>query len=79
MAAVTIDFVTLLMPADKAMKLVELMQHAVSAENDWVGRKDIYTVKSDNLNVSLKLLQPNDIRMPDGESMPIKAAPLRLR
>ncbi len=70
MAFLTIGYVHVLMPADKAMKVAELMQQAVPAERDWAGNGEVYVVKEEDLNVEFKLARPNQIRMPHGEPAP---------
>lgn len=78
MAFLTIGYVHVLMPSDKAMKVAELMQHAVPAERDWAGTGEVYVVKEEALNVGFKLARSNQIRMPHGESMPTPAPRQRL-
>lgn len=70
MAFLTIGYVYVLMPADKAMKVAELMQHAVPAEIDWAGNAEVYVVKEEHLRVEFKLARSNQIRMPHGEPAP---------
>lgn len=54
--------VSLLLPADKAMKLVELLTHAAIVEADYTSRlrRDQYTL-GDPLEVNLSLVQPSQI------------------
>lgn len=78
MAFLTIGYVHVLMPADKAMKVAELMQHAMPAERDFSGSGDLYVVQEQPLRVEFILVRPNQIRMPHGESMPAPAPSQRL-
>lgn len=72
MALLHIGYTSVLLPADKAMKVAEAMQHAVSAEVNFEGHTEVCTVKDQPLRVEFALVRANQIRMPQGEpfSMP---------
>lgn len=78
MASITIGYMRILMPADKAMKVIELMQHAVGVEIHWTHNKDIYIVQPEALDVSFRHVPASDIRMPDGVAVPASNPTLRL-
>ena len=74
MAYITIGHSDFLLDASKAMKVAELMQHAVSADWNYSRTdKDTYTA-SGPVNVAFRLVRPDQIRMPDGEPMPMPSA-----
>lgn len=77
MACLTIGYQDYLMPSDKAMKVAELMQHAVECRSNFEGTGYVYTAK-DQPNVEFSLVRPNQVRMPQGESMPMPAPRQRL-
>lgn len=68
------------MPADKGMKLVELMQSAVECELDFGADRHTY-VAGEQPRVAFNLVKSNQIRMPDGfvESAPVRRAPRLLK
>ncbi len=72
MACLTIGYQDYLMPSDKAMKVAELMQHAVECRSNFEGTGYVYTAK-DQPNVEFSLVRPNQVRMPQGEPMPMPA------
>lgn len=72
MARLTIGYQDYLMPPDKAMKVAELMQHAVECRSNFEGTGYVYTAK-DQPNVEFSLVRPNQVRMPQGEPMPMPA------
>ncbi|WP_423458001.1 hypothetical protein [Ottowia sp. VDI28] len=79
MAYITIGYSHFLMDASKAMKVAELMQHAVNTE--WNYRpsadQDHYTV-GEPVNVEFRLVRANQIRMPSGEPGPMPISKPRL-
>ncbi|WP_416401906.1 hypothetical protein [Alicycliphilus denitrificans] len=79
MAYITIGYSHFLMDASKAMKVAELMQHAVDVEWNYSGRTngDTYTV-GDPVNVEFRLVPANKIHMPSGEPAPVHPARPRL-
>lgn len=77
MACLTIGYRDYLMPFDKAMKVAELMQHAIECESKFEGTGYVYTAK-DQPNVEFSLVRPNQVRMPQGEPMPMPAPRQRL-
>lgn len=80
MAYLTIGHGNFLMEASKAMKVAELMQHAVNAEWDWKheGRDYRYTIGNPT-NVEFRLVRADQVHMPQGEAMPAAAKPRLLR
>lgn len=77
MACLTIGYQDYLMPSDKAMKVAELMQHAVECRSNFEGTGYVYTA-TDQPNVEFSLVRPNQVRMPQGEPMPMPAPRQRL-
>ena len=77
MAYLTIGYSHFLMDASKAMKVAELMQHAIECESNFEGTGYVYTAK-DQPNVEFSLVRPNQVRMPQGEPMPMPTARQRL-
>lgn len=70
MACLTIGYHDYLMPSDKAMKVAELMQHAIECESNFEGTGYVYTAK-DQPNVKFSLVRPNQVRMPQGQPVPM--------
>lgn len=64
MCCVSIGYRDLIMPADKGMKLVELLQHAVECERGYE-RPEVYTV-GEQPHVQLTMIKPRQIRAPEG-------------
>ncbi|WP_448252860.1 hypothetical protein [Ottowia oryzae] len=78
MAYLTIGFEHFLMEASKAMKVAELMQHAVNTEWNYARcDQETYTV-GNPVNVEFRLVPANKIRMPNGEVAPAPGARTRL-
>lgn len=73
MACLKIGYQRLLLPADKAMKVVEALQHAVSVEIEFKGFKEHYVVQEDALCVEFSLVSQSLISMPHGEPFPKSA------
>ncbi len=73
MCCVAIGYKTLLMPADKGMKLVELLQYAVECERRYASH-EAYAV-GEHPRVELIMVKPGQIQMPEGvvESMPARS------
>lgn len=71
MAYLTIGNGNFLMEASKAMKVAELMQHAVNAEWDWKHEgRDMRYIVGDPTNVEFRLVRADQIVMPQGKPMP---------
>lgn len=63
MAFITIGYGHFLMESSKAMKVAELMQHAVNADWNYIrGDSDTYTANGP-VNVEFKLVRQSQIRM----------------
>lgn len=77
MACLTIGYRDYLMPSDKAMKVAELMQHAIECESNFEDTGYVYTAK-DQPNVEFSLVRPSQVRMPQGEPMPVPTTRQRL-
>jgi hypothetical protein len=72
MACVTVGFQHYLMPADKALKVVELMQTAIECERSYQ-HSTTYTV-GDKPLIELTLLRPEQILASGGEKRKPKHA-----
>jgi hypothetical protein len=70
MCCVRIDHFEYLLPADKGMKLVELMQHAVCCDTHYESRGYTYRVH-DAPAVEFALVKPSQIVMPQGARAPL--------
>jgi hypothetical protein len=66
MCCVSIDHNDFLLPADKGMKLVELLQHAVCCDRHYESRDYSYKVH-DAPAVEFYLVKPSQIVMPQGK------------
>lgn len=75
MCCVMVGYQALLMPADKGMKLVELLQYAVECEHGWGDRDHTYTV-GEQPRVEYRMVKPGQIRSPGG-GVELDAAPAR--
>ena len=78
MACLTIGYRDYLMPSDKAMKVAELMQHALDGDWNYVNRGDDYYTAGDQARVEFRLVRADQVRMPQGEPMPVPTARQRL-
>lgn len=78
MAYLTIGHSSFLLDASKAMKVAELMQHAVVGEWDYYrsDREDTYTA-GDPARVEFRLVRSDQVRMPHGQ--PVSMPPARPR
>jgi len=65
MCHVTVGYQNLLMPADKGMRLLELLQHSIECEIDFVGRGVVYQAGKQP-RVEFSLIQPDQVRAPAG-------------
>jgi hypothetical protein len=63
MCCVSIGYRTYLMPADKGMKVVELLQHAIECDERYEGIKGPTYQVLDQPEVAYKAVRPNQIRM----------------
>ncbi|MDH1333234.1 hypothetical protein N5D77_05910 [Comamonas thiooxydans] len=80
MACLTIGHYDYLLPSAKAMKVAELMQDAFECREHYDGgTSSVYEVKADQPNVEFKLVRPNQVRMPHGETAAIPSKPRQLR
>lgn len=79
LACLTIGFTDYLLPSAKAMKVAELMQDAVECSTGYDDRQQTYTVRDRSVNVAFALVRPNQVRMPNGEPVPVPAKPRLLR
>jgi len=79
MAYLTIGHGNFLMEASKAMKVAELMQHAVNAEWDWRREsRDMHYIVGDHTNVEFRVVRADQIHMPKGEPSPFQPAKPKL-
>lgn len=80
MAYLTIGYSHFLMDSSKAMKVAELMQHAVNVEWEWdhADRHNDTYVVGDPVNVEFRLVPANKIRMPHSDTTPATPAQRRL-
>jgi hypothetical protein len=74
MCCVRIGYQEFLMPADKGMKVVELMTSAVDCDKQYLERGYSYTLR-DQPDVSFNLVKPDQIRLPQATA-PIQAPTL---
>ena len=71
MACLTIGYSDYLLPADKAMKVAELMQHAFGCEENYEDCGRTYT-PTDQPRVEFALVRANQVRAPKSPTMPPK-------
>jgi hypothetical protein len=74
MAFLKVGFQYMLLPADKAMKVVECLQGAVQAEIQFNGHREQYEVQEGPLRIELSLVSQSQITMPHGEPFPSPTA-----
>lgn len=81
MAYLTIGYDHFLMDPAKAMKVAELMQHAVNVDWKWGASasrdNDTYEVEGP-VNVEFRLVPTHKVRMSGGEAAPVKPTGSRL-
>jgi hypothetical protein len=77
MCYVSVNYTRLLMPADKGMKLVELLQSAFECEQDYATGGYTYAPKEEQLEVAFVLVRPNQVRTSKAAS-PGRSGPLLL-
>ncbi|WP_293222249.1 hypothetical protein [Ottowia sp.] len=70
MACLTIGYHDYLMPSDKAMKVAELMQHAVNCDRDFDGNDYVYKVREEPA-IRFSLVRPDRVCMPQGQAAPV--------
>ena len=75
MCAVTIGFETYVLPSPAGMKLVELMQQALSCESDY-GIGDTVTATGP-VRVTYRSMRPDQITMPPGAEIEPARRPAR--
>lgn len=63
MCCVAIGYQHFLMPFDKGMRLVELMQHAVSCQQDWHEHQNRYVI-GEQPTVEFVAVKPNQVVAP---------------
>lgn len=63
MACLSIGYRNYLMPADKAMKVAELMQSAFECDKDWVDHDHVYQAK-EQPSVEFAFVKPHQVRQP---------------
>lgn len=78
MAFVSINHCHFLLEASKAMKVVELMQHAVKADWDYSAREGRSYTVTGPMDVEMRFVRADQIGMPQGEPSPISPAKPRL-
>lgn len=80
MACLTIAHMDFLLPADKAMKVAELMTAAFSIREDFDRESShrVYMVSDRQPEVEFKLVRQNQLRFPPGTATPEKRLPARL-
>lgn len=79
MACLTIGHYDYLVPAASAMKIADLLQDAFECERDWEDSGQRYTVKTEQPRVAFALVRPNQLRMPQGDPVPVPTKPRLLR
>lgn len=70
MACLTIGYQDYLLPADKAMKVMTLMQGVVHCRMSFDHRPPLYLVGAQPVELELKLIQHSQVRMPSAEVHP---------
>ena len=78
MAYLTIGHSTFLLDANRAMKVAELMQHALDGDWNYVNRGDEYYAAGDQARVEFRLVRADQVRMTQGEPMPVPTTRQRL-
>lgn len=66
MACVTIGYIDFLLPADKAMKVLPLLQEAVRCQEAYEERSEVFRVDPDPMRLEIKLIRADQVRMPQG-------------
>ncbi|WP_230681177.1 hypothetical protein [Paracidovorax cattleyae] len=79
MACLTIGHYHYLLPAAKAIKAVEILQDAFDCEHRYDEGDFVYEVANTQPRVSFTLVRPNQLRMLQGEPVPVPAKPRQLR
>lgn len=70
MCCVEVGYQRLLMPADKGMKLVELLLHAITSERTY--ERDEFEYRAGQQpEVSLTLIKPSQVHFPEGRPEPL--------
>ena len=77
MCCVRIGYQSLLMPAAQAMKVVEMLQSAVTCKEDYTGGHSTYQV-GPQPNVEMSFVRPDQVRAPTSPEEQPGYAPLRL-
>jgi len=76
MCIVSISHRDYLMPSDKGMKLVELMQHAIECDWDFTGNIHAYIVR-EQPETRYKSVKPSEIKIPQEFPAP-SSKPMKL-
>lgn len=71
MCCVIIDYQEYLLPMDKGMRLVELMSHAVPCNLGYDESRTTYHPKKDAPEVSMRTVNPNQVRAAREPSAPL--------
>lgn len=68
---VTVQHIQLLMPSDKGLKLVELLQHAQHAQWDYSDRSDGRTyVVGEQVEAEYRAVKQSQLKLPESETPP---------
>lgn len=70
MCCVTLGYTNYVMPADKGMKVVALMQSAVSCSEEYEDQQWIYRTDEEPKAVEFKLIQQGQLRGPMAPASP---------
>lgn len=70
MCCVTLNYTDYIMPADKGMKVVALMQSAVPCKEDFEGHQLVYRADEDPKAVEFKLIHQSQLRGPKAAAAP---------
>lgn len=70
MCCVTIGYQDFLMPADKGMRVLEAMQHAVACERNYDRDEGERFFANDAPSVNYKLVRAQQIHLPEGQVQP---------
>lgn len=73
MAVLNIGYRQILLPAAKAMKVMELLQEAVEVDGRYSSLQTVYEVSDEPLVLEIKVVRANQIRMPHGVPEPAPA------
>lgn len=77
LGVLTVSYIHLLLPMDKALKVLALLQGAVECEPTFKNRVNEFELRDGSLRMHLELVQPSQVLMPDGAQMAPGTAPGR--